>query len=274
MLIRISGLALVFMEDGGDLDNPDLLKRLDALESGELCSDYMDAELADLGIVGGSVKLEHIGGGEFRVVSEYRSPVRLVDSQVERLTENTVGQWSDGIGEGGFFEETNGLGVCVNLSPLEQESRLRIEQIDDGEPVEPPNVLAKAAREGNLPLLRVQLEAGAEIERRLQRYTPLHLAVIHGHAETALELIRHGANIHALDPMGEDSLMMAVLSNSVSDDDAAIIATALLKKGLQPNAHGPSEEFPLACSGTPLELALQREKHKLAAVLREFGATE
>ena len=272
MLIRISGQAHVFSEDGSDISDPELLKRLDGLESRELCSDYMDAELADLGIVGGSLKLEHIGRGEFRVVSEYRSPARLDESQLEQLLNNTVGQWSDGIGEDGFFERANKLGVSINLSPLGQESSLRTEQMDDGQPVEPANLLGRAARDGDMVLLTAQLEVGASLEHRLQGYTPLQMAVIYGHAQTALELIRRGANIHALDPMGQDSLMLAVLSNSASDDVAAVVVTALLERGASPHARSPSEEFPLACSLTPLELAVQREKQKVAAVLRRFGA--
>jgi hypothetical protein len=273
MLIRISGSALVFRDDDGDLDEPDLLEQLNGLESPEVCSDYMDDDLADLGIIGGSVKLVHVGGEEFRVVTEYRSPSKLDDQTVERLAQTSLGQWSDGIGENGFYEVQEALGVSINLSPLEQEASVRVEQIDDGQFVPSPNILAKAAREGDLALLKSELAAGADVERRLQGYTPLHLAVLYGRANTALELIAQGADVHALDPLGEDALMQAALSNSISDEDAALVARALLEKSAPANGFDATDQFPLATRQKPLEAALGREKLKLAAILRSYGAT-
>src|SRR5262249_4920293 len=154
-----------------------------------------DSDLADLGITGGTVKLTYDPGqGRFRVSSEYTSPVKLKPAQLKRLVRQTVGQWSDGIGEGCFDELAERLRVEINLAPVDQDEDLRVEQVDDGEkPSRPTTGLAKAARDGDMAALRKHLDAGADLEARLQGYTPLHLAVLYGRAEAAIELIGRGA---------------------------------------------------------------------------------
>ena len=77
-------------------------------------------------------------------------------------------------------------------------------------------------------------------------------------------LIERGADIHHIGPLDEDALMATALSNSITDDDAAEIARLLLEKGVDPK--GERGDY------TPLFMAENREKAKLAAVLREFGA--
>ena len=191
MLIRITGYAEVSLDDGGPVTGPANIRELDGVESDEICSDYLDSDLADLGITGGKVKLFYDAGeGRFQVSTEYTSPVKLEPVQLSRLARDTAGQWSDGIGEACFDELAARLGVVIDLSPRGQEKGLRVEQIDDGKHMGwAKTALAKAAREGDMVSLRRHLDAGDDLEARLQGYTPLHLAILYGQAAAALELI-------------------------------------------------------------------------------------
>jgi hypothetical protein len=271
--LLIMGLAIVTSEDGTPVTAQAIIDELDGIESDEACADYLDNDLADLGITGGTVKLSYNRNeGQFRVSSEYTSPVKLKPTQLKSLVDDTVGQWSDGIGEGCFDELAEQLGVGINLTPLGQKD-LRTEQIDDGKKPSKPTGLARAAREGDMAALRKHLNAGADLEPRLQGLTPLHWAVLYGRAEAALELIARGADINARDPEDEDALMLAALSNSIEDADAARIARALLERGV--SVHGPKgpEANPRSGEYTPLYMAKNRKKTRLAAVLKEYGAT-
>lgn len=273
MLVRITGPAAVAHEDGRPGDDPALVRELDGTASEEECGDHLAADLADLGITGGKVRLAwEAAAGRWRVVTEYRAPKKLRPAQLKRLVEDTVGQWSDGIGEGCFDASADRLGVVISLQPLDGE-KPQVEQIDDGtKPSRPKTGLAKAARDGDLPALRKHLQAGADLEARLQGYTALHLAVLYGHAEAALELIERGADVAAPDPQSKDPLLLAATSNKLGDADAARVARALLSRGVSPyGARGPDAN-PQRGEYTALYMADLRRKTALAAVLREFGA--
>jgi hypothetical protein len=273
MLIRIKARASVVHEDDSPVTSSALVRRLNGATADGVCSDYLDSDLADLGITGGVVKLVYERQQKhFCVVTEYTAPRKLKAAELKRLTRDTVGQWSDGIGEGGFDELADQLGVSIDLSPLGQEKSLRVEQIDDGRKVRSPSIsLAKAARDGDLEGVRRLLDAGADPETRLQRFTALHLAILYGHREVALELIARGADSRALDPLRFDALMICATSNSMKDEDAARVARALLERGV--DVHDPRGE-PELTQYTPLYMAKNRKKTRLAKVLREFGATK
>jgi hypothetical protein len=276
MLIRITGYAEVSLNDERPVTAPATLRQLDGVESNEICSDYIDSDLADLGITGGTVKLSYdVGEGRFQVSTEYTSPVKLELVQLSRLACDTTGQWSDGIGEACFDELAARLGVVIDLSPRGQESGLRVEQIDDGKHMGwAKTALAKAAREGDMVSLGGHLDAGDDLESRLQGYTPLHLAILYGQASAALELIARGADINALDPQGESPLTLAAISNTLDDASSARVARALLERGT--SVHGPwgPDANPEYGEYTPLLMAKERKKQILATVLREFGAAD
>jgi hypothetical protein len=274
MLIRITGFAEVTSDDGGGLPTGAALRALDGAESDDECSNYLDDDLADLGITGGKVRLAYDAGAKaFRVVTEYASPLKLGPARLKRLVRATEGQWSDGIGEGCFDELADRLGVTIALAPLGERRGPVVEQIDDGkEAKKPGTALHKAARADDPAALRKRLDAGDDVNARHRGSTPLHVAVLAGQAASALELIARGADVHALDAQGEDALMLAALSNRITDADAATVARALLERGA--DVHGPRgpDANPRFGEYTPLYMARNRKKTKLAAVLKAFGA--
>lgn len=269
MLIRISGRATVTLDGGKPLTAVAKIKKLNGANSDEFCADYLDDDLADLGITGGAVALAlDSAAGEWRVVTEYSVPGKLKPAQLKRLAAATAAQWSDCIGEACFDELAERLKVSIDLAP-DGATDLRVESIDDGrKPSQSKTALAKAARDGDLPTVRKLLDAGADPETRLQGFTALNFAVLHGNVDAALELIARGADIGAENPAGNDPLMGTALTNSLGDADAARIARALLECGA--DAHRPRSR-----SGyTPLYMAKNRKKTALAKVLREYGATK
>lgn len=273
MLIRITGRAEVVGDDGMPVTGDRVIRKLDGAEADDLCSLYLSDRLADLGILGGIVKLTYDKReSRFLVVTEYTSPVQLTPTELKRLTRETAEQWSDGVGKVGFDRLAERLNVAIDLS-VDDEEDLKTEQIDDGKSgprVEA--VLAKAARKGDLAAVRQYLDAGADMEARLQGCTALHWAVLYGRVEVIAELIARGANLNARDPLGNDSLMLAALSHRMSDATSARIAKMLLERGVPVHGpHGP-EANPRLGETTPLHIARQHNRSKLAAVLEEFGA--
>jgi hypothetical protein len=106
MKIIVSGPAAAFALDADQaVTDPKRLQQLDGLYySEDVCSEYLDRELEEIGIRGGAVRLAFDRQEkQLRVVTEYRSPRRLNSSELKKLVEETVGQWSDGIGEEEFL---------------------------------------------------------------------------------------------------------------------------------------------------------------------------
>ena len=271
MLIRISGHATVTLDGKKPVTAAAKLKKLNGAKSEELCADFLDDDLADLGITGGAITLVRDSAtGEWRVVTEYTAPGKLKPAQLKQLAADTAGQWSDGIGEGYFDELAEHLKVTIDLAPMFDDADLQMEQIDDAlKPSKSKTALAKAARDGDLPTVRKLLDAGADPEMRLQGFTALNFAVLNGNADVALELIARGADIRAEDPVGSDPLMATALTNALGDADAARIARALLERGADP--HAPRGK---GGGNTPLYMAKHRKKTALAKVLREYGVTK
>jgi ankyrin repeat protein len=155
---------------------------------------------------------------------------------------------------------------------MQRRQELPDEQSNDGQKRgHSSTALTQAARDGDLAAVRQLLDAGADIDSRQQRCTALHLAVIYGRVEVALELIKRGADIQALDVLHHDPLMICATSTGISDNDAARVARVLLEHGADPQAPRGDPEL---AQHTPLYMAKNRKKTRLAKILRKYGATD
>ena len=204
MLVRITGRAEVTHEGGGSVTASSVVRELDGAESEDACANHLDSDLADIGITGGMVKLTYdSGSGLFRVSSEYTVPAKLKPALLKRLARDTVGQWSDGIGEGCFDSVMEKREVFIDLSP---GGKATATQADDGTPApkkSPAKVaagaLAKAAADGDLGTVKELVAGKAKLETRDRNgWTPLVAAIANDHLAVALYLIEHGASPTAL----------------------------------------------------------------------------
>ncbi|REK17462.1 MAG: ankyrin repeat domain-containing protein [Planctomycetota bacterium] len=252
MKITISSRATVFLDDTA-VDDRGLLQQLDGCEFLEdRCGDYIDSALADLGIVGGEISYQLTTTG-LRIITDYWAPRRLTEAELSALIDNTVGQWSDGIGEGGFDVVVGGR---VAQLVADDDDDVVAAQVEDGAPVSKAPSLAMAAREGRLEEVAHLLEQGLNVEQELQGYRPLHLAILYGHADVAILLLESGANAKAVDRDGHSPLLQCVASNALDDAAATTIAECLVANGADA---GPQA----------LEIARQRGKTRLAELLAQ-----
>lgn len=268
MLIRITGRVAVLDGDDASVMDEARLRELHGAVSDDVCGNYLTTDLADLGISGGAVKLIYDAAAkQLRVATEYESPDKLGAADLKRLAKETLGQWSDGIGEGCFDDLADRLGVSIDLRPRGQESDLHVEQVEGGGKVRKSSpALHKAAREGDLDKVRSLLEGGANVDSVQQGFPVLHSAISAGKADVALELISRGADLAVRDQLHHDALMCCAFSNRIADEDAARVARVLLERCV--------DACKLRHKYTPLYMALNRKKDRLAKVLREFGATD
>jgi hypothetical protein len=119
MRIAISGRAAVYPESdvlpsdpaAVPVTTPKVLRALDGFDAeleDELADD-IDAALRKAGVRGGTLTFAYDRKRkELRVVTEYRCSRQLTKSELAKLVEETVGAWSDGVGEGGFEAEWDG----------------------------------------------------------------------------------------------------------------------------------------------------------------------
>lgn len=225
---------------------------------GDRLENYLDAAIADQGLVGGVVRASLMEEGTVQILVDYWSPTSLDETTIELLKEFTASQLEDGIGESGFevVDEGRRLLLVPDLTqPVE------VELSDDGKEVQPPSRIAMSARDGDLAALRDALSSGREdVDSLHQGYTGLHLAILYGNADAGLLLIARGSDANRTDPSGNSPLDLCALSNSLSDQDSARLARALLSSGADPKHVGPT-------GNTPRELAKMRSKSLMAGML-------
>ncbi|HVK07814.1 MAG TPA: ankyrin repeat domain-containing protein [Gemmataceae bacterium] len=271
MRVRISGKAAVTRR-GKPATDEKTVKALHGVTSDNECADYLDPDLAALGIEGGKIQLIHDPNRGWLVVTEYTAPKKLTPKRLAQLADDTQGQWSDGLGVSCFAYEAKRAKADVDLFPFDQ--KVAAEQLADSDGVpkggKAPNkqALAIAAQDGKLAEVRELLAAGADTEVMFQRHTPLLLAVGYGHKAVVKALIEAGAKVNARDPNGWDALVSCGMSNAVRDGVAAEIAQILLDHGAKPNGKRGREYY---LKKSPLQAA--HGKPKLQAVLKANGAT-
>jgi hypothetical protein len=110
MRIIISGRAAVYPESdllpsdpkAIPVTSPKVLRELDGYD-GELedeLSDDIDISLIQAGVRGGTLTFAYDRKrNEFRVVTEYQCARFLTEDELDMLVKETVGAWSDGVGE-------------------------------------------------------------------------------------------------------------------------------------------------------------------------------
>ena len=76
------------------------LSQLDGIDCQDRFSDYVSTFSG--AVSGGYMRFEYEDGGLW-TITEYKSNRKLTDDELNKLGEDTQGQWSDGIGEG--FEQ-------------------------------------------------------------------------------------------------------------------------------------------------------------------------
>ena len=94
---------------------------------------------------------------------------------------------------------------------MQNEANLEIRN-DDG-----ATALFQASRFGDIAIVRVLLEAGADVDARFLKTgaTPIMTALLNGHTAVVKELLDNGANIQATSTDGTTLLHFAVFSGDV-----------------------------------------------------------
>ena len=137
--IRFSAPSVVFDFNHKDESNEAsvvediaLLKTLDGLEHDEIFSDYIadggDHTLRKAGVTGGKLLFRFDAKDKvLSGITEYETPRKLSQNELELLKEYTVGQWSDGIGSN-FFQNRMDDGLAPQLFFLD-DSIVKVEQL-------------------------------------------------------------------------------------------------------------------------------------------------
>ena len=130
-------------------------------------------------------------------------------------------------------------------------------------------VLHVAAFRGHASLVKVLIEAGADVNVRAsnvnpnQRFATMHTALYaaadRGHALIVMELIMAGADVNIATSNGCTSLHIAASKGHDGAVASLIQAGANLHKALQP------------CGWTPLQIAVREKHEKIVKMLRHYG---
>lgn len=268
MRILITGPAAAFDEHDEPITATEQLASLHGREySEELISSYFDEKLDRIGVTGGGLRLVFDDKqGQLSVVAEFLSPRKLKPKELELLVEETTGQWSDGIGGQGVFDDDE---VQVDLSPTSDQPlpAVAAEQIDDSGPVKKPrkSPLFNLAAKGDVAKLLKRLDACEDPNARDKHgFMPLHTAISNQQTAAALLLIERGADLEAFDGMGACPLTVAARCGELA------VGKALLERGVDINRHVPGDGSE---SGyVPLIMACNQNQFAFAQLLIEHGA--
>ena len=235
MKVVIRGLAVAFDEQTEELiADGKRLAQLDGLSfSEEYCGDYLSDSLFEIGIVGGLIELSYSeSDSKLEVLTTYRAPRELTPDELKALVDETLGQWSDGIGEG-EFQHSLELGMGVDISATTGEPT--VEQIDDG-------IIVKRPKKSEL----IKLLQSRRVDE-----------------SQALELVQGGADVHAKDRYGQTVLELACLAVLPK------LVELLVQRGVVKNASGDRSLSKLAfCHGSS---ELQENSVLVAEILLESG---
>ena len=238
-----------------EMPAPDLVQ--DIKLNDESLDNYLDAELADEGVMGGDVYLRCKNGLPLLDVI-YWYPTSPHSDLVHLLLTDTKAQLEDGIGEGGFEFDFEGKRLLVTSNTKESGT---VDISDDGREVLGPAKIAMAARDGDLSRLMRELEVDPSgVDRLHQGCTALHLAIIYGNSESVKPLLAAGANPNAIDLQGDTPLVVCALCNALDDQKSREIAQMLIEAGGSPNHRTPN-------GNSARDYAEKRGKRLLAELL-------
>jgi hypothetical protein len=265
MKIIVSGQATACHARTGEIiADASLLRPLHGLRYDEdLGANYLyDDLLNDISVVGGAIELVFDpDSGNLRVISEYWSPSGLNVEQLQALADHTLGQWSDGIGEGCFDEWSRQTDIDLDLAPFASDCYQppTFEQVDDGREVPRFAHLAKAVWNEKVEVVRQAVAEKADLNAVYDGHTALLLAIHRKNVSIVMLLIEGGANVNLASVTGTTPLMACV---SLSPADSITVARALLANGadLSPQDH---------LGRTASAIATDSHQPELAALLRE-----
>jgi hypothetical protein len=268
--IIVSGQASAcHAQTGKVITDTQLLQSLNGLRyDGDVCANYLYHELLnDVSIVGGAIQMAFDPQrGGLRVVSEYWSPAALKPDQLQALVDQTLGNWSDGIGEGCFDEWSLQSGIHLDLAPfaLDNYERPVAEQVEDGRMVPRFAHLAKAVWKGSLDVVRQAVAEKADLNAIFDGHTALLVAIQREDTQAALLLIEGGADVNRATILGTTPLMACASLKQPAD--AVAVATALLAKGANVDGRNMAGK-------TALDEAQDEGRKELAALLTAHRAT-
>jgi hypothetical protein len=271
--ITITGTAKVTdSRTNKPLSDPDRLNAVGRLHYAEdLMSRYLDGDLDELEISGGDIRLlVHVGDQNVQLVSTFQAPRKLTAAQLKQLARNSVGQWSDGIGENCFGQEAMELGIAIDLvqSRTPKAEQTLVEEKKEKRPVARPSVLVKAAEAADLEKVKQLLAAGVNPNGKDAReVTALLCAAFDGHLEVVDALLAAGADVNAMSWSGT-ALNAAAHGAADKPDRNIAIARRLLDRGADPSLAENDWE---GCRGT-LSWAVSNGGHEFVRLLLDSGA--
>jgi hypothetical protein len=117
--VAIRGFAAVFRNDRQVTDSVTLRSLVPLSYDDELFSEYLldanvDKALVDAILPSGKLQFDYDGESTvLRVSVEYQTRRLLTQPEIRALVEYTMGQWSDGFGEGWASESENRVGYSI-----------------------------------------------------------------------------------------------------------------------------------------------------------------
>lgn len=234
MKVIISGPAAAFDADERQITDAAILQSIDGLEyAEEVCATHLDEPLSEIGLAGGSLRIAFDSSSQtLHVLTEYLAPRKLKSSELALLRDYTLGQWSDGIGEGCFDEYREKTGIDVSVYPMPyDDTAVQTRQIDDGTKAAKRSPLFAAAKKGDVKRLQMLLEKGESIEANGQwEHTPLMCAVAGDQAEAALFLISQRADVNYRTKDATNCMQLASMHGNVRILSALITAGANIEE--------------------------------------------
>lgn len=272
MLVTITGPVHVTRVPGGSIvDDARDLQSLDGWSYQEDgCANYVHHDaLTDVDLQGGDIRLAWDAKRKrLNVVTSYRVSAKLKPKQIAALRDETLGQWTDGVGSDCFAKESKKHGVKLRFGIDPKEVEVTQQEEKAASAAKPTRVtIFGAIKRGSLDGVRKAIAAAEDLETVRQHQTPLLAAVESGNLDIIRVLLDAGANARATGVDRATALhsVAAIRKEFVSDAAAASIVELLAARGADLMA---VDEF----GQTPLELALNRKKSSTAQALRTLGA--